>query len=155
AVPADMPEHVGIRIAREAVLLASLFQRLGYFGRCSFDTILVGPDPATADGHWIERSRRWAGRSIPLTVAHRLTGDWAGPPFPGAAPERPGPLAFDQALERMRGRLLAAGGRSGVAFLSPGDGTGHGLAFLAVAPTAAEACRDANEARAMLVDGAG
>lgn len=155
AVPADLPEHIGVRIAREAVLLASLFQRLGYFGRCSFDAILVGSDPATAEVHWVECNGRWGGTSIPMTLVNRLTGDWAETPFAVVVPERPGPHAFDQALERMRGRLLAAGGRSGVAFLSPGDGTGHGLAFLAVAPTAAEACRDANEARAMLVDGAG
>lgn len=155
AVPADLPAHIALRIAREAVLLASLFQRLGYFGRCSFDAILVGPDPATAEVHWVECNGRWGGTSIPMTLVNRLTGDWAETPFAVVVPEEPVPHAFDEALERMRGRLLAAGRRSGIAFLSPGDATGHGLAFLAVAPTAAEACRDANEARAMLVDGAG
>src|SRR5690606_1403376 len=148
AVPADLPEHVGIRIAREAVLLASLFQQLGYFGRCSFDAILVGPDPATAEVHWVECNGRWGGTSIPMTLVNRLTGDWAETPFAVVAPEEPVPRTFDEALERMRGRLLAAGGRSGIAFLSPGDEAGNGLAFLAVAPTAAQACRRANEARA-------
>ncbi len=155
AVPADLPEHVQVRIAREAVLLASLFQRLGYFGRCSFDAILVGPDPATAELHWIECNGRWGGTSIPMTLVNRLTGDWTGTPFAVVVPEQPGPHAFEAALECMGDRLFTAGGRSGVVFLSPGDGTGHGLAFLALAPTAVEACRDANEASAILAEGAG
>nr|PZN89924.1 MAG: hypothetical protein DIU52_10635 [bacterium] len=155
AVPADLPEHTAIRIAREAVLLAALFQRLGYFGRCSFDAILVGADPATAELHWIECNGRWGGTSIPMTLVNRLTGDWAETPFAVVAPEQPGPPAFDEALERMGDRLFSAGRRRGVVFLSPGDGTGRGLAFLALAPTAAAACRDASEASAILADGAG
>ena len=155
AVPADLPAHIAVRIAREAVLLGSLFQQLGYFGRCSFDAILVGSDPATAEVHWIECNGRWGGTSIPMTLVNRLTGDWAETPFAVVVPERPGPEAFEQSLELMGGRLLAAGGRSGVVFVSPGDATGHGLAFLAVAPSATEACHAADEARAILINGAG
>lgn len=155
AVPARLPEHTTVRIAREAVLLASLFQQLGYFGRCSFDAILVGPDPATAELHWIECNGRWGGTSIPMTLVNRLTGDWAETPFAVVDPEHPGPPGFETALERLGDRLFTEGGRSGVVFLSPGDEAGRGAAFLAVAPTVRQACRAADEACAALVDNKG
>src|SRR5690606_34224305 len=91
----------GIRIAREAVLLASLFQQLGYFGRCSFDTILVGPDPATAEVHWAECNGRGGGTSIPMTLVNRLTGDWAETPLAVVVPEEPVP---DRHPHRARAR---------------------------------------------------
>ena len=44
AAPSALPFAWQQRAAREAVRIATLFQSVGYFGRCSFDSILVGHD---------------------------------------------------------------------------------------------------------------
>ncbi len=151
AVPADLPRHVRERIAREAVLLATLFQELGYFGRCSFDAILVGRDADRAEVHWVECNGRWGGTSIPMTLVNRLAGDWADAPFAVVAPGSCIRRGFSEALERLRGRLFVARARSGIVFLSPGRGeAGEEIAFLAISRTVEEARRDANEALAIL-----
>lgn len=72
AEPAVLPPHIAERFARESTMLATLLQKLGYFGRASFDALLLGKDPADAVLHWIECNGRWGGTSIPMTVAHRL-----------------------------------------------------------------------------------
>ena len=64
------------RVATEAVKLGTLLQALGYFGRCSFDSILIGRDCELAELHWVECNGRWGGVSIPMTLTNRLAGDW-------------------------------------------------------------------------------
>lgn len=81
ATPSTLPQGWQQRIADEAARLGALFQLLGYFGRCSFDAILIGRSLADARLHWIECNGRWGGVSIPMTLANRLTGDWAWHPF--------------------------------------------------------------------------
>ncbi|NNG02841.1 MAG: hypothetical protein HKM95_01915 [Inquilinus sp.] len=81
AGPSGLPQGWRQRIADEAARLGTLFQLLGYFGRCSFDAILIGQSLADARLHWIECNGRWGGVSIPMTLANRLTGDWARHPF--------------------------------------------------------------------------
>ena len=44
------------------------------------DAILIGESLADARLHWIECNGRWGGVSIPMTLANRLTGDWARHP---------------------------------------------------------------------------
>jgi hypothetical protein len=81
AAPSAMPAALLDRLADEAGCLAGLFQALGYYGRCSFDAIIIGaPDGATVL-HWIECNGRWGGVSIPMTLANRLLGDWARASF--------------------------------------------------------------------------
>jgi hypothetical protein len=79
--PSDLPAPVQQRLAEEARAIARLWQRLGYFGRCSFDAILVGDSPANACVHWIECNGRWGGASVPMSLANRLTGNWARQTF--------------------------------------------------------------------------
>jgi hypothetical protein len=80
AAPSSLPEAWQLRAAREAVRLATLFQELGYFGRCSFDALLVGDDERRAELHWVECNGRWGGVSIPMTLTNRLSGDWTFTP---------------------------------------------------------------------------
>lgn len=77
ATAIQLAEPLRQRLATEAMQLACLFQKLGYFGRCSFDAIVAGPDWRCANVRWIECNGRWGGTSIPMTLANRLTGDWA------------------------------------------------------------------------------
>lgn len=72
AEPAVLPAPLAERFAREATMLATMLQKLGYFGRASFDALLLGRNQADAVLHWIECNGRWGGTSIPMTVAHRL-----------------------------------------------------------------------------------
>lgn len=81
AAPSTLPSAWQRRLGCEAALLGAVFQDLGYFGRCSFDAIVVGSDLERAGLHWIECNGRWGGVSLPLTVASRLFGDWRRQPF--------------------------------------------------------------------------
>lgn len=76
ATPSALSPDWQNRAAIEAVKLGTLFQALGYFGRCSFDAILVGDDGKPEELHWVECNGRWGGVSIPMTLTNRLTGDW-------------------------------------------------------------------------------
>ncbi len=75
AAPSDLPRAQQQHLAREAVCLGLLFQALGYFGRCSFDAIVLSPLQGLGGLHWIECNGRWGGVSIPMTLANRLLDD--------------------------------------------------------------------------------
>lgn len=80
-VRADFPARVTQEIADQSWLLARLFQKLGYVGRCSFDMILVGRSLADCRVEFIECNGRWGGTSLPMTLMNRLFGDWARQPY--------------------------------------------------------------------------
>lgn len=133
SAPAELAPETIRRIAHEATLLASLFQRLGYFGRCSFDAILVGDDPDRAALHWVECNGRWGGTSTPMTTVNRLTGDWSRAPFAIVHPDWRLRLSFDQVLDRVGDRIFRPGDASGIVFISPGDpAVGTGIEFVAI-----------------------
>src|SRR5690606_37057611 len=152
AVPAELPGALRERIAAEAALIGLLFQQLGYFGRCSFDAILVGERLEDAELHWVECNGRWGGTSIPMTLVNRLTGDWATAPFVIAHPEGCPRLPFAEVLDRTADLLFRPGARSpGVVYLSPGgfDPEG-GLKSLVIARDPGGAQREADEVVARL-----
>ncbi len=136
AAPTNLSQTLQRRVAYESAMLGGLLQNLGYFGRCSFDAILVGRREASAQLHWIECNGRWGGTSIPMTLANRLVGDWRQRPFviierddlrgPGR-----GAGAF---LESIEDELFIPGQReSGAVLLSPGQverGTGFEIMVL-------------------------
>ena len=64
------------RLALEAYRLGTLWQLLGYYGRCSFDAILVDARDSDCRLHWVECNGRWGGTSIPMTLANRLGTNW-------------------------------------------------------------------------------
>jgi hypothetical protein len=153
-MPSTLPEAWCWRLAREAQLLGCLFQELGYFGRCSFDAILVGEDLDSATLHWIECNGRWGGTSIPMTLANRLVGDWSRRPF--VVVQR-GHLYtpygdFAVALARVKDYLFRAGqSGGGVVLLSPGRfENGTGLDFMVLSETLATARREAATMTALL-----
>jgi hypothetical protein len=143
AAPSALPDMWQHRIAEGALRLGILFQELGYFGRCSFDAIIVGDSPSDWRLHWIECNGRWGGVSIPLTLANRLSGDRPRRPFMlvdrsglcGAAQEISVYLA---ALDDL---LLVPGRReTGIVFLTPGRiEAGDGFDLMAVGDNAAAA----------------
>ncbi|MBE9553560.1 MAG: hypothetical protein IMF05_08870, partial [Proteobacteria bacterium] len=149
AVPADLPDGWIMRLMHEAALLAGLLQRLGYYGRCSFDAVLAGRSLEEAELHWIECNGRWGGVSIPMTLANRLTGNWRRRPFVvvqrEALPLQP--LTVDQAVDRLGERLFRTGVcDEGIVLLTPRlMAEGRGLHFMALA-------RTADAARAMARD---
>ena len=65
--PAEPPPHVERQVVDRSWLLARLFQELGYVGRCSFDTIVVGRSLDEACVRFIECNGRWGGSSAPMT----------------------------------------------------------------------------------------
>ncbi len=122
ATPTGLSPEWQRRLAAEAVRLGCLLQELGYFGRCSFDAIIVGRDTADAALHWIECNGRWGGVSLPLTLANRLVGDWRTQPF--VVIERHGlqrsACTLGAELQRLRPLLYVAGATTGGAvILSP------------------------------------
>lgn len=67
-LPPDLEEAFSV----QAMEIAVLFQKLGYFGRCSFDAILTGPSIEKARILWVECNGRWGGVSIPMSLVNRL-----------------------------------------------------------------------------------
>lgn len=136
AEPSLLPDGVNRRIASEALALALLFQKLGYFGRCSFDAVLIGNSLQDSTLHWIECNGRWGGVSTPMTLANRLVGDWRRRPFVivqqthMAMPAR----SFSEVRTRLDPLLFHHGIRdSGIVLLLPTRLTeGTGLNFMAL-----------------------
>ena len=147
AMPSTLPEAWRLRLAQESLLLGALFQELGYFGRCSFDAILVGEALDSAALHWIECNGRWGGASIPMTLANRLIGDWSWQPFVVVQRGRQYmPYKdFTAVLERLKDLLLRPRESvGGVVPLIPGRfENGTGIDFMVLSDTLATARRDA------------
>lgn len=79
--PADLPPSIREQMTRQCLQVAHVFQLLGYVGRCSLDTILVGPSIEQAALQFIECNGRWGGTSLPMTMMNRIFGDWKTQPF--------------------------------------------------------------------------
>jgi hypothetical protein len=153
ATPTWLPHEWQQRLAHQAVQLAFLFQELGYFGRCSFDAVLAGPDLDSAAVHWVDANGRWGGVSIALTAANRLVGDWQRRPFVIVQrsrlqmPPRPLPTILD---ELGPAAFRPADGRTGAVVLAPCRlvaGSGMNLMVLAGDVATAEADAEAVKAR--------
>jgi hypothetical protein len=157
AEPSELPQEVEGRMAGEALRLACLFQALGYFGRCSFDAVLVGTGTAGPELRWIECNGRWGGVSIPMTLVNRLCGDWREHPFVVVQesdlkmPAR----SFDEVLRLLPACLFRAIPRPhGVVLMSPrGFEAGTDMQFVAVGCSVAEARTWAERARNILLAG--
>ncbi|MDJ0630129.1 MAG: hypothetical protein QNJ44_17880 [Rhodobacter sp.] len=135
AAEADLPRHIDDSLSTGAMELAMVLQRLGYFGRCSFDALVTGANSHVGAIHWIECNARWGGVSVPMSLVNRLAGADRAPPFVivqnDSDPFRPFPFAA--AVQEFSNLAPAPDLRSGVLFLSPNlmeAGTGcHFLSF--------------------------
>lgn len=147
AVQADLPPALDDRMAHQALMLATVFQKLGYFGRCSFDSVISGVDFESAELLWIECNGRWGGVSVPMTFLNTLFADAEIPEFvihhaPGQT-DRPQP--FSEGIAKVGDMLWRPGQREGIIFLTPsGFETGENLHFISLASTT-ENARDKAE----------
>lgn len=151
-----MPPY-GDRLAHDAMLFTTLFQELGYYGRCSFDALFVGETEAEASLHWVECNARWGAVSIPMTLVNRLTRDWEH--VPSIVIHRYLSTStthdLDQVLNLLDSHLFRPGASAGVVVIALGDAiTGNGLEFMVIAPDKAAAMEIAeNAARTLNTDG--
>ncbi|MFW6201722.1 MAG: hypothetical protein ACOC8B_04030, partial [Gemmatimonadota bacterium] len=159
AAPSGLPARWQIRMAHEAVRLATLFQELGYYGRCSMDAILVGPSLDDAELHWVETNGRWGGTSIPMTLVNRLAGDWTRHSFvvsrvPYVGPD--GGPPFAELLDRTAGRLFRPGeDAGGLVYLTPTlPRAARGIDVMVIASDPAAAWRELAEVTRELIGGA-
>jgi hypothetical protein len=76
SIPSQLPDSIKRELADSGARVGRLFQRLGYVGRCSFDTILVGDSLDTAQIKYVECNGRWGGTSTPMTLLNRVFGDY-------------------------------------------------------------------------------
>lgn len=133
AEPSNLSQSLEQRIVWEATCLACYLQNLGYFGRCGFDTILIGYSLQKASVHWIECNGRWGGTSIPITVANRLLGNWSRKfiIIVQRTHLNMPPHSLEYVLALLKEHLFrAAQSREGVVLLAPGrliDGSGLNL----------------------------
>lgn len=135
AAQADPPPHIETALCRDAFRLASLFQKLGYFGQCSFDTVVTGERGVADTVHWIECNGRWGGVSVPMTLINQLAPKGRAPHYlivqneSGGFPHWP----FSKVLQEFSDIAASPDLQSGVLFLSPNmmeAGLGnHFLAF--------------------------
>ncbi|WP_339764731.1 hypothetical protein [uncultured Hoeflea sp.] len=121
ALPADLPPAVESTLTSGALQLATLFQRLGYYGRCSFDAIVTGPDIEAGTVHWIECNARWGGASIPMSLVHRLAKQGDRPHYAIVQSDKDTfrALDFADAEREFADVALLPDLCSGILFLSP------------------------------------
>lgn len=135
AVEAELPAALDETLSCGAMQLALLFQELGYFGRCSFDTIVYRDARGRAGLHWIECNGRWGGVSVPMSLVNRLAPGRERPPHVIVQRKdlefraRPFPALEVEFADQRVARDLS----SGTLFLSPdliSDGAGcHFMCF--------------------------
>lgn len=120
AAPAHLPQHVETALCQDAFRLATLFQKLGYFGRCSFDTVVTSEHGTADTVQWIECNARWGGVSVPMTLVNRLTLKGRMPHYVIVQSESSGfsPLPFSKALQEFSDITLSPDIQTGVLFLS-------------------------------------
>ena len=138
AARSTLPGEVQDQLRAQATRIASVLQRLGYYGRCSLDAVLCRTKNATPMIHWIECNGRWGGVSIPMTAASHLTGQSPAIAISIVQENLPGQyLGMNELLHRLQGLLLRTDGRTtGLVVLSPpANPNGTLVNLLAVAET--------------------
>jgi hypothetical protein len=121
--PANLPEHLTQEIVNRCWLIALVFQRLGYVGRCSFDLVLVGMTLEDCRIEFIECNGRWGGASTPMTLMNRLFGDWRTHPYISQVCQLAGldRMSFLHLLELLRDGLLDhRSGKGNLIITTPG-----------------------------------
>jgi hypothetical protein len=137
--PATALGPIGQEIAQRCWLLGSLYQRLGYVGRCSFDMILVGEGLSRSHLQFVECNGRWGGTSIPMTLMNRIFGDWANQPYAAQECVVPGlnRVRFADLLDHFADDLFdARTGRGKIIVYNPGRMQAQsGISVLALGDT--------------------
>jgi len=152
SIPAQLPKPWQSRLAEEAMRLATVLQLLGYFGRCSFDSLLIGPSYASSTLHWIECNGRWGGISLPMTIVNRLKRGAAEFIVVERTDDRRPRWSFADTIQALGNLLFRSGVRhEGIVLLSPVEiESGRGVQMLAVAEKTADASALADRALEIL-----
>ena len=135
AVLADLPDQLDQVLCHGAMQLATLFQQLGFYGRCSFDALVSGSNDDQAAIHWIECNARWGGASIPMSLVNRLALSGRVPSYAivQESSDLFAPVSFTDALNGFADLTDTRELQTGVIFLTPNlmeAGTGaHFLSF--------------------------
>jgi hypothetical protein len=141
--PVRFPRSIEREITDRCWLLARLYQRLGYIGRCSFDVLVVGDRLDDSSLKFIECNGRWGGTSLPMTVMNRLLGDWHDHPYAARECHADGleKLRFADLLEFFADDLFDKTSREGtLVFYNPGRMKAHSaINVIAMAETWDEA----------------
>lgn len=147
--PARLPPSVIDEVVARSWLLGSVFQHLGYVGRCSFDLLLSGPDLDRSRLHFIECNGRWGGASAPMLLVNRLFNDWLFHPYATRETVAPGleHFTFTEVLRHFADDLYdVRTGRGWLVFCNPGRIQSHsGINVLALDETWEGAERRAGE----------
>lgn len=142
AARSTLPQKVQDRLSAQAMRIARLLQRLGYYGRCSLDAVLCRNGNGPPVIHWIECNGRWGGVSIPMTAACQLTGRQCAPALAILQDHLPNrDLKINGLLQRLKGLLLSREDPlQGLVILSPPDHPNGALVnLLAIGKIQAEA----------------
>jgi hypothetical protein len=127
------------KLTRQAWMLASLFQMLGYFGPCSFDAIISKKPDGKLQLHWIECNARWGGVSLPMTLANRLSlpGDSGGLVIVQQVDKQASGNSTLETVNRLEDLLYRHGySQRGIVLVAPTDATSaRRMNFMAVAET--------------------
>lgn len=141
--PARLPEDLAQAVTDRCWLIARMFQRMRYVGRCSIDLLLVGKSLADCGFELIECNGRWGGTSLPMTLANRVFGDACATPHAFRELRLPGlrDLGFQGLLELLDEDLFdRRTGRGHLVLYNPGRvRVASGINVLALAPTWEEA----------------
>jgi len=137
AILADLPPAAESALTSGALQLATLFQQLGYYGRCSFDSIVTGPSIEAGTVHWIECNARWGGASIPMSLVHRLAEHGEQPCYTIVQSDKDTfrALDFEEVVQEFADVAPPMNLGSGILFLTPNmTELGTGCHFLSLGP---------------------
>ncbi|MFW5966054.1 MAG: hypothetical protein ACOCV2_00995 [Persicimonas sp.] len=70
--PSTLPKPVEHELIEASFMMGTVFQKLGYVGRCSFDFIVVGDPHEDWSVCMTECNGRWGGTSTPMHLVDRL-----------------------------------------------------------------------------------
>jgi hypothetical protein len=84
SISSQLPQPINQAIATQSAHIGRVLQYLGYVGRCSFDTILVGESINEAEIKFVECNGRWGGTSTPMSLMNRLYSDYRTQPYQAA-----------------------------------------------------------------------
>ncbi len=140
--PSTLPEAVNRAVGDAALRVAAALAALGYVGRCSFDTILLGDPDGEFAIKFTECNGRWGGTSTPMHLVDRLVKGsrppyWAQDFMHGGLVGVP----FREVLERVGDALYdPASGRGQYVFYNVGPLADYGkLDVIAIGSDPAEA----------------
>lgn len=138
AVRSDLPTSLQEQLGAEARSIASVLQKLGYFGRCSLDSVICDAPGRPSTIHWIECNGRWGGVSIPMQAASRLMPVKVLPAIAIVQEILPEHVISTRQLQQHLGDLLFRHGKNteGLIIMSPAESRGGtSVNLLAIAAT--------------------